>query len=86
MRTLLPGLAALSLAACFPLDREPQANARPVAATPPLLQALPGDTVVPFIQTGQSPIADDESIEIAAFLEAAEKSLANGEVRVELAV
>lgn len=42
--------------------------------------------VMPFLQTGQSPIDDEESIEIAAFLEAAEESLSSGEGRVELTV
>ncbi|HOS44334.1 MAG TPA: hypothetical protein PK794_11620, partial [Armatimonadota bacterium] len=40
--------------------------------------------VVPFLQTGVSPIPDAESVEIAAFLEAAGQSLASGGMRVEL--
>jgi hypothetical protein len=40
--------------------------------------------VVPFLQSGVSPIDNAESIEIAAFLEAAETSLSTGEGRVVL--
>jgi len=34
--------------------------------------------VIPFFQTGKSPISIAESLEIIAFLEAASQSLANG--------
>lgn len=51
--------------------------------TPPYYYKLL-QLVVPFLQTGDSPIDDAESIEITAFLEAAETSLSTGEGRVEL--
>jgi hypothetical protein len=34
--------------------------------------------VIPFFQTGKSPLAIEESLEVIAFLEAASQSLANG--------
>jgi hypothetical protein len=40
--------------------------------------------VIPFFQTGQSPIAIEESLEVIAFLEAASQSLANGGKPVDI--
>ena len=40
--------------------------------------------VIPFLQTGKSPIAIEESLEVIAFLEAASQSLANGGKPVDI--
>lgn len=40
--------------------------------------------VIPFFQTGKSPIAIEESLEVIAFLEAASQSLANGGKPVDI--
>jgi hypothetical protein len=52
--------------------------------TPPYYAKLL-EKVIPFMQTGKSPIDPAESIEITAFLEAAEVSMRQDGVRVELA-
>jgi len=46
--------------------------------------ALMLNKVIPFFQTGKSPISIEESLEIIAFLEAASQSLANGGKPVNL--